>query len=200
LANLRLRKTLRNQSIRDPLTNLFNRRYLEESMDLEFARAERSQTAIGIVMIDIDHFKCYNDTYGHDGGDALLLAFTKLLTLTIRKGDLACRYGGEEFVLMLPGADACAVKRRAEVLSQAVALLAVAHGGRSLGPVTMSAGVAVYPEHGENPHSVLAAADEALLRAKANGRNRVETAPAPQMAASAVVADLDSRRIIKSIV
>jgi diguanylate cyclase (GGDEF)-like protein len=176
LSNLRLRESLRNQSIRDPLTSLFNRRYLAESMSVDFARAERGQTAIGVVMFDIDNFKRFNDDCGHDGGDSVVLAIANLLRSTVRKGDVACRYGGDEFVLVLPGADATVVTRRAEELRVLVESLVVRHRGNPLGKITITAGVAVYPSHGGTPDEVLSAADTALMAGKAAGRNRVEIA------------------------
>ena len=140
LANLRLRDTLRSQSILDPLTGLFNRRYMEETLDLELARAVRGRRAIGIIMLDIDHFKPLNDSRGHDAGDALLRELGGLLMARVREGDIACRYGGEEFVLILPEAPLEFARRRAEELREAVRQLHVSHRGRVIGPITVSAG------------------------------------------------------------
>ncbi len=176
LANLRLRDTLRSQSILDPLTGLFNRRYMEETLDLELARAARGRRAIGIIMLDIDHFKPLNDSHGHDAGDALLRELGGLLMARVREGDIACRYGGEEFVLILPEAPLEFARRRAEELREAVRQLHVSHRGRIIGPITVSAGVAAFPEHGKTSAALVHAADSALYRAKSEGRDRVRVA------------------------
>jgi diguanylate cyclase (GGDEF)-like protein len=173
LANLKLREALRNQSIRDPLTGLFNRRYMEETLERELRRVARSEHSLGVVMLDLDHFKTFNDTFGHEAGDALLRAFGELLRLKVRGEDVACRYGGEEFVLILPDMSAELVARRADELREAIKRLQVSHRSQSLGGVTLSAGVAVYPGHGENGESLVRAADMAMYRAKNAGRDRV---------------------------
>ena len=173
VANLKLRETLRNQSIRDPLTGLFNRRYLEETLERELRRADRTHGALGVVMIDLDHFKTFNDTYGHDAGDMLLRELGRLLQTSIRGGDVACRYGGEEFLLIMPGADVDITRKRAEHLRDAVQHLFVSYHGQSVGSVTMSAGVAAFPQHGTTSETLVQAADAALYRAKGEGRDRV---------------------------
>jgi diguanylate cyclase (GGDEF)-like protein len=173
VANLKLRETLRNQSIRDPLTGLFNRRYLEETLERELSRAERNRGALGVVMVDLDRFKQFNDTYGHDAGDMLLRELGRLLQTSVRGGDVACRYGGEEFVLILPGADAQTTRQRADRLRESVKQLFVSHHGQSVGSVTMSAGVAAFPDHGTTGEALMQAADAALYRAKSDGRDRV---------------------------
>jgi diguanylate cyclase (GGDEF)-like protein len=173
LGNLKLRETLRAQSIRDPLTNLFNRRYMEETLEREIHRASRSKYQLGIIMLDLDHFKLFNDTFGHDAGDTLLRALGKFLQIHIRGGDIACRYGGEEFVLIMPEASLDVTQRRAEQLREGVKHLNVQHHGQSLGIVTLSLGVATFPEHGSNAEATLKAADSALYRAKQEGRDRV---------------------------
>jgi diguanylate cyclase (GGDEF)-like protein len=178
LVNHRLRASLREQSIRDPLTGLFNRRYMEETLALEFARAERTGDPVGIIMADIDHFKRFNDTFGHEAGDALLRAVGQLFLGQFRQGDIACRYGGEELTVVLPRICVADLQARAARLLDAVRDLAVVHKGQSLGRITVSLGLAVRPEHGTSPAQVLAAADAALLRAKRAGRDRFETAPA----------------------
>ncbi len=177
LANLRLRESLRNQSILDPLTGLFNRRFMEETLELEFARSARGDRSIGIIMLDLDHFKPLNDSCGHDAGDAVLRELAGVLKSSVREGDIACRYGGEEFVLILPEAPLELALRRAEELRDAVKRLSVLHGGRRIGPLTVSAGVATFPEHGKTGAALLQAADAALYRAKAAGRDRVLVAP-----------------------
>lgn len=173
LANLKLTETLRSQSIRDPLTGLFNRRYMEESLEREMRRAVRSRQPVGIIMIDLDHFKAFNDAYGHDAGDAMLRLVGQMLQRGVRAEDIACRYGGEEFTLILPEASLLEAAQRAEYLRQAVKQLPVVHRKQTLTPVTFSAGVAVYPDHGPTADAVLRAADMALYHAKARGRDRV---------------------------
>jgi diguanylate cyclase (GGDEF)-like protein/PAS domain S-box-containing protein len=176
LANLRLRDTLRSQSILDPLTGLFNRRYMEEILDLELARAARGRRAIGIIMLDIDHFKALNDSCGHEAGDALLRELASFLKARVREGDIACRYGGEEFVLILPEAPLELTRRRAEELRETVRQVQVSHQGRIIGPITISAGVATVPEHGKTRTALVHAVDIALYRAKSEGRDRVMVA------------------------
>jgi diguanylate cyclase (GGDEF)-like protein/PAS domain S-box-containing protein len=173
LANLKLRETLRLQSIRDQLTGLFNRRYLEESLERELRRAARKQRTLGAIMLDIDHFKRFNDEFGHDAGDAVLRALGKLLLHGVRGEDIACRYGGEEFTLILPEADAATARGRADELRQAASQLYLEYEGRNLGSIELSFGVAVFPDNAGSADSLLRAADEALGRAKRGGRNRV---------------------------
>jgi diguanylate cyclase (GGDEF)-like protein len=172
LANLRLQETLRIQSVRDPLTGLFNRRYMEASLERELARARRHGHNVSVLMCDIDHFKRFNDTFGHEAGDALLGEFSKLLRGNVREEDIVCRYGGEEFVLILPNTDEAAAVRRADALRQAVRRLRVQHNGQPLGEVTLSLGVGVYPQHGVSPDSLYRSADAALYQAKRGGRDR----------------------------
>ena len=176
LANLRLRETLRNQSILDPLTGLFNRRCMEETLELEFARATRGHRSIGIIMIDIDHFKRLNDSLGHEAGDEVLRALAALLRSRVREGDIACRYGGEEFVLILPEAPLDLARARAEELREQVKRLLVPYRDQLVGPVSVSVGVAAFPDHGKTALMLLRAVDAALYRAKAAGRDRVEVA------------------------
>jgi diguanylate cyclase (GGDEF)-like protein/PAS domain S-box-containing protein len=176
LSNLRLQESLRDQAIRDPLTGLFNRRYMEESLDREVRRARRRHVPLGVIMIDIDHFKHFNDTFGHAAGDALLRAMGALLQRHTRGEDIACRYGGEEFTLVLLEASAEDTRERATLLRQEAARLEVAYGSQALGSITISVGVAVFPEHGESVDALLKAADTALYRAKAAGRDRVMVA------------------------
>ena len=174
LANLSLRERLRLQSIREPLTGLFNRRYLEESTPRELARCARRDLPLSLLMLDIDHFKAFNDLHGHAGGDALLAAFGKLLGGHSRGEDIACRYGGEEFTLILPEAPAEAALQRAEAIRREVEAMRVRHMDRELPRVTVSIGVATFPADGDTPEVLMRAADEALYRAKHGGRNRVE--------------------------
>jgi diguanylate cyclase (GGDEF)-like protein/PAS domain S-box-containing protein len=176
LANLRLRETLRNQSIRDPLTGLFNRRYLEETLGRELHRADRTGHTVGMILFDIDHFKQFNDAFGHDAGDAVLAAIGTVLQQQIRQEDIGCRYGGEEFVVVLPDASLKDTVARAEELQAAVRGLAVTHRGQALGSVSLSLGVAAFPKHGNTAEPLLRAADKALYRAKHQGRARVAVA------------------------
>ena len=176
LANLRLRESLRSQAIRDPLTGLFNRRYMEESLEREIRRAERNDVPLGIIMLDLDHFKHFNDTFGHAAGDTLLRELGAFLRAHIREADIACRYGGEEFILVFPDASREDVRWRAEQLREAVKHLDVQHRGQPLGGVTLSLGVAVFPEHGMTADDLLFAADNALYIAKGDGRDRVVVA------------------------
>jgi diguanylate cyclase (GGDEF)-like protein/PAS domain S-box-containing protein len=172
LGNLKLKESLRNQSICDPLTGLFNRRYMEESLEREFARASRSKSSVAIVMMDLDHFKRFNDTFGHQAGDALLRTFGDLLKRDSRGQDMACRVGGEEFVLVLTDSNLAGALRRADILRQQVKHLSVEYAGQLLGAVSISMGVALYPEHGTAMGDVLRASDQALYRAKREGRDR----------------------------
>lgn len=178
LANLRLKETLHNQSIRDALTGLFNRRFLEGSLARELARASRKQQSLAVLMLDVDHFKRFNDSHGHPGGDALLTAVGGVLRQLSRPEDIPCRYGGEEFTLILPDTDATTAVARAERIREAVAALRVAHEGKPLSAVTASIGVAVFPQHQAELEPLMEAADAALYRAKAEGRNQVVLAAA----------------------
>jgi diguanylate cyclase (GGDEF)-like protein len=176
LANLRLRETLRGQSIRDPLAGLFNRRYMEETLERELSRAARGEHPVSVVLLDIDRFKHLNDTFGHAVGDTVLTAIGMLLRALSRGGDIACRYGGEEFVLILPEASLGDAWRRAEEIREAIRDLPVMHDGLRVGPIRCSIGVAACPEHGSAGDALLRAADAALYRAKRAGRDRVVVA------------------------
>jgi diguanylate cyclase (GGDEF)-like protein/PAS domain S-box-containing protein len=176
IANIRLREALRTQSVRDPLTGLYNRRYLEEVLDREARRAARGAQSLGVLMIDLDHFKSFNDTYGHDAGDAVLRETGASLTRGIRAEDFVFRFGGEEFVVILPTASLEAACARAESLRLKVRDLTVLHQGKSMGMLTISIGVAVFPEHGISPKDLMAAADAALYEAKRGGRDQVSVA------------------------
>jgi len=173
LANIRLRESLRQQSIRDPLTGIFNRRYLEETLQREFARARRLNQPLSIIMFDIDHFKAVNDSYGHEAGDVVLQSIARELQSVVRTEDIVCRFGGEEFVVVMPGMDFKKAAARASLILQAVRNLELLVGETKLIKITMSAGVASFPSHGKTPAEVLQAADQALFRAKKLGRDRV---------------------------
>ncbi|HXZ97151.1 MAG TPA: diguanylate cyclase [Burkholderiales bacterium] len=164
---------LRGQAITDPLTGLFNRRYLSEFLLREWIRARRKESSIAIIMIDIDYFKQVNDTYGHEAGDVVLTEIAALLKSQIRGSDIACRFGGEEFALVLPDATLDGVQRRAEDIWEATGRLTPKFSSQQLGRITASFGVALSPEHAGDPESLLRAADQALYQAKAAGRDRV---------------------------
>lgn len=179
LANLELREKLRLQALRDPLTGLLNRRFVDEWIDREVARTDRSGRSFGVIMVDVDHFKQINDVYGHDAGDQLLKAVGRTITTSLRPGDLPCRYGGEEFLLMLADVDAIVLGDRAEQVRRRISELELEHRGITLPTVTVSAGIGLYPDHGVDAAAVIAAADAALYRAKRNGRNQVLAALYP---------------------
>ena len=173
LANLRLSEQLQQQSVRDPLTGLFNRRYLEESLEREIHRAAREGQPLGIIMLDVDHFKRFNDTYGHEAGDIILRELGVFLLKSVRSSDIACRYGGEELTLILPKANLADIEARAEQIRIGVKGLEVRSRQELLGIVTISLGVACFPEHGLTGQELIQAADRALYQAKAQGRDRV---------------------------
>lgn len=172
LIDLRLRETLKVQAIRDPLTGLYNRRHMEASFQREISRARRHDFPLGVIMIDIDHFNVFNDTYGHDLGDRVLSEIGKFILGHVRDEDIACRYGGEEIIIILPGASLQNTHRRAEQLRMGIEELAVEMYDEEH-TVTASLGVAIFPEHGKNVADVVKAADCALYEAKNKGRNRV---------------------------
>lgn len=176
LANLKLRETLKNQSIRDALTGLYNRRYLEEFLGRELLLAQSREQPLGIVMIDVDYFKRFNDTFGHHAGDAVLQQLGQLLLNTIRTSDIACRYGGEELMLIMPEASLEETWQQAEKIRQRVKHLNVEYRGQPLGAIAVSCGVACFPEHGLTGDAVIREADKALYRAKKEGRDCVVSA------------------------
>jgi diguanylate cyclase (GGDEF)-like protein len=176
LANQKLQETLRIQSIRDPLTGLFNRRYLEASFARELTRSQRRELPLAVLMLDLDHFKRYNDEHGHDAGDQLLAGFGRLLLDGSRREDIACRYGGEEFMLVLVETSASQAVKRADEIREALAGLAVPFRRRVLRPATVSIGIAVFPELGANFDELMRRADGALYEAKKAGRDRVVSA------------------------
>ena len=181
LANLMLRESLKEESIRDPLTGLFNRRYLTETLAREFARARRAGVPLAVIMMDADHFKRFNDSFGHAAGDIVLRELGAFFKRSIRADDLACRYGGEEFCLILPQTDRDGAQQRAEGFRAGAARLALKSDGRVLEPVTLSLGVAVFPEDGDSAESLMRAADVALYQAKRAGRNRVVMSQAAEV-------------------
>jgi len=179
LANLQLRDELTHQATRDPLTNLYNRRYMEEAMNREFFRCSRKGYPISILFIDIDNFKEINDRYGHEAGDFVLKTMANRIVQGIRREDIACRIGGEEFVVILPETTIEAAASRAENLCQKLNLTGLTYGGEALGEITVSIGVSTWPDHGSDPQVCLSSADAALYCAKGKGKNRVEVASFP---------------------
>jgi diguanylate cyclase (GGDEF)-like protein len=176
LANIRLRATLREQSSRDPLTGLFNRRYMEASLDREIRRAAREGYGLGLLMADLDNFKQLNDAFGHAAGDEVLRRIGRFLGAAVRGEDVACRFGGEEFVVILPKASLDDTHRRAEVLREGIKAPHLDEEPGLYPAATMSVGVAGYPEHGTSAAELILAADSAMYLAKAKGRDRVVVA------------------------
>ena len=188
-----LQAQLKEQADRDPLTGLYNRRYLAATMDREFARCRREEAPVSLMMIDIDHFKQVNDQHGHPLGDKVLARVAQTLASSLRAGDVACRYGGEEFLLLMPNMDLGTARQRAQELCQKVACLVIedddaASESAGTAPISVhiSVGVAEAPSHAREPEDLIAQADAALYRAKSKGRNRVvawgasgDTVPAP---------------------
>lgn len=175
LANVRLRDNLRHQSIRDPLTGLFNRRFLEDGLFKQKLRAKSEKSSFAILMLDLDHFKKINDTFGHDAGDMALKEVGSVLEHATRTGDLASRYGGEEFVLILHNIDIEDAKKRAEQIRLAVTKIRLKYGAQPIGPISISIGIAVYPTDSEDTERLIELADKALYAAKKKGRNAVVT-------------------------
>jgi len=173
VANLGLREKLREQATRDKLTGLYNRHYVEEWFGLELLRAQRHDRPIAAIMLDIDHFKRFNDSFGHEAGDLVLRELAGVLRRLARQSDVASRYGGEEFLVLLPECPFDAALRKAEQLREEAAKLKLEHNDRALGSVTVSIGVAAFPDHAQEAKALLRCADEALYDAKAAGRNRV---------------------------
>ena len=163
---------MRERAIRDPLTNLFNRRNLEETLDQELAKADRKAYPVSLLMIDIDHFKWINDTYGHNAGDQALQSLADLIRSHIRRSDIACRFGGDEFVIVMPETPLRSAYERAEDFRRQVQSLQLPGIG-ILGNLTVSIGIATYPVHGATKEDLLRAADQAMYHAKAQGCNRV---------------------------
>lgn len=174
LAALRLHDTLRMHAVRDELTGLYNRRYLHDALAGEL---QRSDANVGVIVADVDNFKRYNDTWGHPGGDALLQQLARMMQRVLREEDVVCRYGGEEFVIIVPDVTFEMLHASAERLRGESAEMHVRHDGRFLGSITLSAGIAMSPRHGTTAGELIAVADRALYTAKTNGRDRVATPP-----------------------
>ena len=175
-ALLQSQALLREQSVRDHLTGLFNRRYMEETLERELLRSARKQLSLGIIMLDVDDFKRFNDTWGHAAGDEVLRKLGDLLLRQVRGEDIACRYGGDEFIIVLPDATREVTRQRAELIAAQASDFHLQVDGQSLGVATLSLGVALFPDHGHTSTTILRAADAALYRAKHEGRGRVAVA------------------------
>jgi diguanylate cyclase (GGDEF)-like protein/PAS domain S-box-containing protein len=173
IASLRLRESLRDQSIRDPLTGLFNRRFMQECLDRELLRGTRKNRSLAVIFIDVDHFKRFNDVFGHDAGDQVLRSMGDFFRSHFRGDDIICRYGGEEFAIILPESSAQDAAERAELLRIAARTLKLKHNDITLDPVTISAGIAGFPEHANSAGELLQVADACLYEAKKSGRDRV---------------------------
>ena len=176
LTNIHFRQILQKQSVQDPLTGVYNRRYMTETFNRELPRALRKERSVSLIMLDIDHFKRLNDTYGHMAGDHILIRLSEILKASIRDEDVVCRWGGEEFVLFLPDTSFDVAQCRAEMIRSEIASQNFSFEGRLLDKVTVSMGIAVFPQHGSTAAEILEKADQALYLAKRNGRNRVEIA------------------------
>jgi diguanylate cyclase (GGDEF)-like protein/PAS domain S-box-containing protein len=176
LASLQLCETLRELSIRDPLTHLFNRRFLEESFERELQLASRKKQSIAVLFLDLDHFKRFNDTFGHEAGDLVLLSLADLFRNFFRATDICCRYGGEEFAIVLPESSSENAAARAEDLCSEVKRLRLQYKNQPLGTLTLSVGVAAFPEHGSTCLGLLKIADKCLYESKTHGRDRVTVA------------------------
>jgi diguanylate cyclase (GGDEF)-like protein len=196
IANVKLRDQLRDQSIRDTLTGMFNRRYMLETCRREFARAARTGQSVSVLSIDVDHFKKFNDNHGHDAGDTVLRAVADVMKTSFRDEDVPCRFGGEEFVVLLPGATAAIAVKKAEELRSKVEALVVRYVDGNLPRVSISVGVAAFPYSGDNPQAVLKAADEALYRAKDGGRNCVKVSTMDEVSAVPVAQVLAMQRTL----
>lgn len=167
------RKRLHQQSMLDPVTGLYNRAHLENLLSGEMARAEHNQTTLGVLLIDIDHFKKINDTYGHSIGDIVLREIGQVLSNNIRQTDYLIRHGGDELVVIMPGASTGVAQRRAEQFRANIERLKIPVEGQIIDSVSLSIGVATFPEHGKTEDTLIGAADQALHQAKAAGRNQV---------------------------
>ena len=192
VANAKLRDQLRDQSIRDALTGMYNRRYMLETCRREFSRAARSAQSVSILSIDADHFKKFNDNHGHDAGDTVLRAISDCLVANFRDEDIPCRFGGEEFVVLLANSTADVAMKKAEEIRRKIEGLVVRYLDANLPRITVSIGVATFPQAGNNPRAIMKAADDALYRAKDDGRNcvRLATANVANVSESPVVVDM----------
>ncbi|HEV7763898.1 MAG TPA: sensor domain-containing diguanylate cyclase [Thermoanaerobaculia bacterium] len=189
LSNLRLQETLHAAAVRDSLTGLYNRRCIAESLTLELLGGGDPNARVGVILIDVDHFKKFNDTWGHGGGDALLQKLARLMQQVFAgEDDIICRYGGEEFVVVLPNVSPAVVRMRADQLLRRVRDLQINCDGRVVSGITVSAGIAVSPNHANNIEGLIAAADRGLYAAKSAGRNRIGTPPPQEVIGRTVAA------------
>jgi diguanylate cyclase (GGDEF)-like protein len=177
LTNARLRVSLRQEAIHDPLTGVFNRRYMEESLRRDLSRLKRTQQPLSIIMLDIDHFKRFNDKFGHLAGDKVLQEIGTALCKCVRAEDIVCRYGGEEFIVLLPGADMSIALERAKVAAEKIRKISLPTTGSVLPSITVSMGISMFPKHGCEIDELLRAADTTLYQAKHSGRDCIVLAP-----------------------
>jgi diguanylate cyclase (GGDEF)-like protein len=171
MVNIQLKDSLRNQAIRDPLTELYNRRFMLESFEQALNRAERHNSSLAVLMIDLDHFKNFNDNYGHEAGDKVLVMVAEQFRMNLRLEDIACRFGGEEFCILCPDTGLREAHILAEKLRKCVAIQQIVYQGNQLEKVTLSIGISIYPNHGHSSNDLLQQADKALYHAKDQGRN-----------------------------
>lgn len=174
LSNLRMREAMREQATHDQLTGLFNRRYQDETLPRELHRALREKQTLTVAMLDIDHFKRFNDSYGHEAGDQVLREIGRILRENLRRSDIACRYGGEELSVIMPDSSTEDARHRLETICQLIRGMAINFHRSVLPPVTVSVGIAQAPDHGQGAAEIMRAADTALYAAKAAGRDRIE--------------------------
>lgn len=193
LASLQMRESLRDQSVRDSLTGLFNRRFMQESLEREIIRARRKNHPLSLLFLDIDHFKRFNDTFGHDAGDSVLQSVADVLRNYFRGDDVACRCGGEEFAVILPESVATDAALRAEGLREALRGLKLQHRNTRLGPISVSIGIAAFPEHCSTTDDLLKIADQCLYKSKTAGRDRVTVASCSTAASKALEAKVAGR-------
>lgn len=172
LQGVKMNKKLHSPSFRDPLTGLYNRLYLEETLEREISRCERKSSTLAMTILDIDHFKQFNDKFGHTAGDIILQTLAHALRDFARKEDIACRYSGEKFILIMPDIDMGTALERTEALHEKVSYIHLKEGGNPLTQITVSIGLALYPLHGENMQDLIASSDKALREAKQSGRNK----------------------------
>lgn len=173
ISNIRLKRKLRDLTILDPLTSLYNRRYMGGMAAREIKKAKRSKTNLGMIMVDLDYFKRINDRFGHDGGDEVLQKIAALFKAEVRSEDIVCRFGGEEFFILISGGEYTSYFMRAEQLRQKIKALEIVWKGQKIDPLTASFGVAAFPAHGDTFDRVMKIADQALYLSKEQGRDRV---------------------------
>ncbi|MGR8948167.1 MAG: sensor domain-containing diguanylate cyclase [Gammaproteobacteria bacterium] len=196
MANIRLREDLRAQAYRDPLTGLFNRRHLKGTMERELNRCVRNKSPLSVWIVDVDHFKTFNDSYGHDAGDVVLKAVAQELVTRLRAEDLVYRYGGEEFLALLPDFPVEKSMLRAEQACEEIKALRIQHDGKVLPAVTVSIGVSNYPDCPANIKALLQCADQAMYHAKENGRDQVSVAPRSKVRDASKLDDMNDSGVL----